>query len=76
MAAVENLHESVGFPAGLLKDVKKGEDQLNRLLDKQQQIFLMMKLRKKYLGNICTQNGCSDKKIIFYFFSQQVKTAK
>ena len=34
------------------------------------------RIEKKYLGNICTQNGCSDEKIIFYFFSQQVKTAK
>ena len=43
--AVEFSLESVGIPAGLLKDVKKWGDQLNRLLSKQQQIFLMIQLR-------------------------------
>ena len=52
---------------------EKWEDQLTRLLEKQQQIFLMVRLRKKYLGNICTQKGCSDKKIIFYFFLSRSK---
>ena len=53
------------IPAGLLKGVEKWGDQLNRFLDKQQQIFLMIQLRKKYLWNICTEKGCPHKIAIF-----------
>ena len=49
--------ESVGIPTSLLKDVKKRGDQLNRLLNKQQQICLMIQLGEKYLGNVCTKKG-------------------
>ena len=44
-AAVIYLHELVGFPAGLLKDVKKMRGPVEQT-SKQQQIFLMVKLRK------------------------------
>ena len=64
-AAVEFSQESVGIPAGLLKDVKEWGDQFNRFLNKRQQIFLMIKLRKKYLGNICTEKGCPEKFVVF-----------
>ena len=68
-AAIEFSQQSVGIPAGLLKDVKKWGDQLNRSLNKQQQIYLMIQLREKYLGNICTKNECPDKILVFSFFS-------
>ena len=69
-AAIEFSHESVEIPAVLLAE--GCENQLNSPLNKNEQIFLMIQLREKYLENICTQKDWLDKQI----FSQQVKHAK
>ena len=68
--------ESVEVPVGLLKDVKKVRGPVEQTLEKTAANIFEYPDEKKYLGNICTQNGCPHKKIIFYFFSRQVKTAK
>ena len=66
-AAVEFSQESVGIPAGLLKDVKKWEDQLKRLLNKKPQIFLMIQLRKS-IWEIFAQRTAARRFFLFSSF--------
>ena len=58
---------TVGIPAGLLKDMEKWGDHLNRFLNEREPIFLMIQLRKK-LRNICTEKFSERTAALIFFY--------